>query len=748
MNDNANLNVLLEKYDISEEENNVNNNNTEISFNINNNNNNVDILFDSSSVSNVIATFTELPDCTVNLVDLFKSISNNNTNKYLTKLSEVFNALSNKEELNYDVDEIVRLSESNIRQERIVVVKIVVLFMVQNISNTFNNLQNIFMENVILVRARDVDGNIRKEIVGYIEKVVKTKSKKGKKRDKKKDSDILNDNDLNIKTLMKITYDLIFDTNEAVRKKALTAYYAYLCYDVTTHNSNNVSKLLNIHSETVLKILIKLCQSNKVKKEELVRYLCRFNGKENKNSKNIYSITTRKQVLKLIGDASLDITDTVALLNNNSISLILLNNIYTISNITECIKNNNSIIDILPHILLNVNNIDKIVALINLVKHDEKALGGVLGSLVERKYVIEEVELIKEMMDVISNVIKNSKNIVLLDNYMKVPRKIFSDTNVLLDKYMEIAPNKVVVLKYFNIEVDEYKNMVEVLYKMMWEIKEKRFHAVREYVEKLEGKKEEKEVTQENVTNIENNENNNVGTELLEADKNKRERKFNTSNISLDKTDCGDIISFYEFIRDQLKKINSSEKENNDKRINNDKNTTNSMVNLEIDSENIYYALNTVKTFLHSYITKHMEIFTEDNPRNTVRLLNCEIIDKKYEKYGEILTKVIDSVSNACDLIDNKVLLFEYYLQNNLKLNKTLITSITSKKYSKQHATLYSVIKNNINYAHINDISGITNVISINECIVLESMLDNAKGKVFREKLLKKISKEENMIEI
>ena len=191
---------------------------SEVCFDINNDN-----LFSSNSIDSITKMLLKQSDCTEDLVHLIKSSVNKN-NLTIKKLCEVFAQLhfkDNENLLNYEVDALVKLSESNLRQERIIAVKMIVYYLKEDFKRNLaqnKDLFDIYVENVILTRSRDVDSSIRKECLGFLEGIVdvlhKNRKDKTEKSVSSKQSNIFD------KKFTKILYNLLFDANEGVRKKA------------------------------------------------------------------------------------------------------------------------------------------------------------------------------------------------------------------------------------------------------------------------------------------------------------------------------------------------------------------------------------------------------------------------------------------------------------------------------------------------------------------------------------------------
>ncbi|OQS54678.1 hypothetical protein EHP00_2696 [Ecytonucleospora hepatopenaei] len=819
---------------------------SEVCFDINNDN-----LFSSNSVDSIVKMLIKQSDCTEDLVHLIKSSVNKN-NLTIKKLCEVFTQLHFKDDenmFNYEVDALVHLSESNLRQERIITVKMIVYYLREDFKR--NCAQNkdffdIYVENVILTRSRDVDSSIRKECLGFLEGIVdvlhKNRKKHGNKDDCGKLKNLKNnlDTQSNIfdKKFTKILYNLLFDTNEGVRKKALKVLYKYMGKKNSFDNGflfnskESINKLMNINNENVLKMFLNYLKAKKndpdsaklFTNDSLVEYLRKHfklkNTEENVENTtilklmlstkrllivtltkctnaNILSFNTLNKVLEIFIKNKIDfscisgvygILDVCAMINDeenyeNIVEFLTYESNKEKTNINRLFTGHKNISE---NFLLNVtgdvfankilfNALNKFKNNNNVLKAFCALISNVFNGVNKENDFFSHTETIENILQLFSTRIRNT------DEYVFLLKKLVEVGFDNFKKYVGEVNDKILLIKHFNpveINYNTFNSFNEVLYKIMWEMKDKNYQNIKMIIKKV------KENLNEDINSSKNNKNSSFN-------ENDNELIFNIKTpLSTNKNGISTTISFCELIDDILLKnnikINHLENTNvlvNDNQIENDTNKTFD------DDLNASIKINTIMInlcdFITWYIRLNLNVFVS-NIFNAIRLYNLHYFKMEEDiLYDFIITNILkrpDLLSNEnskekmsntnvslsiftlCEILKDNSLILYFYLSRNIpienKLSKILCKNIkknaTGKKIFSKYE-LFDVFKQFIaDYTHLDCLVPFISCLTINECIIIDGMIrnnlsyDESSKNQFKNSLMKKISKveKESIIEI
>ncbi|KAL6121908.1 hypothetical protein NUSPORA_01119 [Nucleospora cyclopteri] len=452
-------------------------------------------LFNSHSTSSIINIFQSLPDSSQKLISLIKECSIEcMTHASLNKLNEVFISLEN-----YNPEELLQLTASNIRGERSMACRLVFNRMIQEIKqepSTFAISQ--WLDDIVKARYRDVDFSIRILTLNLISETNKH---------------------------LNYAYELVFDANESVRKRALKVFSER----ATGRNKINLSTMpyldrnklsllgqaesnYKIKTE-IVKIFISLFVGNNLSKEEFIENLTKIIGLKNKlnkkalktDNKILLSNKLKKAVIKkMLPNGLYDVKLIHFLILENNLHF-LIDDLYSFDDFSEmaiefiqknscCCKKQTFCLFSISYAYTKIS-IKTTHKLYEVLKDNKQNLLSLILCLKKIKNYVEEAEhsekLVKAVFENVmqcihqeaaakENSLINDQLASALISFLAYLAESMHDLSMPM-LFKLIAINNAYyeeALKHINLEERDEMTVVSRIYKCLWHIKNKEFDKI------------------------------------------------------------------------------------------------------------------------------------------------------------------------------------------------------------------------------------------------------------------------------
>lgn len=415
------------------------------------------------SVSSIISMFSQETDCTEKLLLLIKQNPNN------IKVIDIFSAVNN-----YDINEVVKETESENRSNRINFVKVIIRSLTSK-SNIHKYFENIFVEQIINVRYRDIDYRIRYLVLYYIEYFLNREKVFNKQS-------TINENMMYIKIIV----NLLFDSAQIVRKKASKIYFKLITAHLNIFKPEIKKKLLA--SQNNIKLVLFLYEKNKLVLDDLLAYI--------KNNSQIIELRLREKICKILfSDGLANLDKIVSLIKKYPQIENVLNNIYEFSDYLDIIQKNTAIYGNI-RFKFKYSNINLIMfaTLFDSIKYDIENI----KLFIDQVKNIDDAEVYIDQTEgtiIILEKIEYSVNNMILEDYVqllkhlqdkKFDAKIITRfINNLLHNNVDRQFNESVIIKYFDIEIHKY-NANSCLYKILWLLKDRNISEIKKLILSIE----------------------------------------------------------------------------------------------------------------------------------------------------------------------------------------------------------------------------------------------------------------------
>lgn len=415
------------------------------------------------SVSSIISMFSQETDCTEKLLLLIKQNPNN------IKVIDIFSAVNN-----YDINEVVKETESENRSNRLNFVKVIIRSLTSK-SNIHKYFENIFVEQIINVRYRDIDYRIRYLVLYYIEYFLNREKVFNKQS-------TINENMMYIKIIV----NLLFDSTQIVRKKASKIYFKLITAHLNIFKPEIKKKLLA--SQNNIKLVLFLYEKNKLVLDDLLAYI--------KNNSQIIELRLREKICKILfSDGLANLDKIVSLIKKYPQIENVLNNIYEFSDYLDIIQKNTAIYGNI-RFKFKYSNINLIMfaILFDSIKYDIENI----KLFIDQVKNIDDAEVYIDQTEgtiIILEKIEYSVNNMILEDYVqllkhlqdkKFDAKIITRfINNLLHNNVDRQFNESVIIKYFDIEIHKY-NANSCLYKILWLLKDRNISEIKKLILSIE----------------------------------------------------------------------------------------------------------------------------------------------------------------------------------------------------------------------------------------------------------------------
>ena len=415
------------------------------------------------SVSSIISMFSQETDCTEKLLLLIRQNPNN------IKVIDIFSAVNN-----YDINEVVKETESENRSNRLNFVKVIIRSLTSK-SNIHKYFENIFVEQIINVRYRDIDYRIRYLILYYIEYFLNREKVFNKQS-------TINENMMYIKIIV----NLLFDSAQIVRKKASKIYFKLITAHLNIFKPEIKKKLLA--SQNNIKLVLFLYEKNKLVLDDLLAYI--------KNNSQIIELRLREKICKILfSDGLANLDKIVSLIKKYPQIENVLNNIYEFSDYLDIIQKNTAIYGNI-RFKFKYSNINLIMfaTLFDSIKYDIENI----KLFIDQVKNIDDAEVYIDQTEgtiIILEKIEYSVNNMILEDYVqllkhlqdkKFDAKIITRfINNLLHNNVDRQFNESVIIKYFDIEIHKY-NANSCLYKILWLLKDRNISEIKKLILSIE----------------------------------------------------------------------------------------------------------------------------------------------------------------------------------------------------------------------------------------------------------------------
>lgn len=415
------------------------------------------------SVSSIISMFSQETDCTEKLLLLIRQNPNN------IKVIDIFSAVNN-----YDINEVVKETESENRSNRINFVKVIIRSLTSK-SNIHKYFENIFVEQIINVRYRDIDYRIRYLVLYYIEYFLNREKVFNKQS-------TINENMMYIKIIV----NLLFDSAQIVRKKASKIYFKLITAHLNIFKPEIKKKLLA--SQNNIKLVLFLYEKNKLVLDDLLAYI--------KNNSQIIELRLREKICKILfSDGLANLDKIVSLIKKYPQIENVLNNIYEFSDYLDIIQKNTAIYGNI-RFKFKYSNINLIMfaTLFDSIKYDIENI----KLFIDQVKNIDDAEVYIDQTEgtiIILEKIEYSVNNMILEDYVqllkhlqdkKFDAKIITRfINNLLHNNVDRQFNESVIIKYFDIEIHKY-NANSCLYKILWLLKDRNISEIKKLILSIE----------------------------------------------------------------------------------------------------------------------------------------------------------------------------------------------------------------------------------------------------------------------
>ena len=415
------------------------------------------------SVSSIISMFSQETDCTEKLLLLIKQNPNN------IKVIDIFSAVNN-----YDINEVVKETESENRSNRINFVKVIIRSLTSK-SNIHKYFENIFVEQIINVRYRDIDYRIRYLVLYYIEYFLNREKVFNKQS-------TINENMMYIKIIV----NLLFDSAQIVRKKASKIYFKLITAHLNIFKPEIKKKLLA--SQNNIKLVLFLYEKNKLVLDDLLAYI--------KNNSQIIELRLREKICKILfSDGLANLDKIVSLIKKYPQIENVLNNIYEFSDYLDIIQKNTAIYGNI-RFKFKYSNINLIMfaTLFDSIKYDIENI----KLFIDQVKNIDDAEVYIDQTEgtiIILEKIEYSVNNMILEDYVQLLKHLQDkkfDAKIITRFINNLLHNKVdgqfndsVIIKYFDIEIHKY-NANSCLYKILWLLKDRNISEIKKLILSIE----------------------------------------------------------------------------------------------------------------------------------------------------------------------------------------------------------------------------------------------------------------------
>lgn len=411
------------------------------------------------SISSIITMFSRETDCTEKLLLLIKQNPNN------FKVIDIFSAVNN-----YDISEIIKETESENRNNRVNFIKVIVRSLTSK-SNSHKYFENIFIEQVINIRYRDIDYRIRYLVLYYIEYFLNQEKLFNKKS-------TINENMVYVKIIM----NLLFDSAQMVRKKASKIYFKLITAHLNLFKPDIKKKLLA--SKNNMKLVLFLYEKNKLTMNDLLTYI--------KNNNQITELRLREKICKILFSNGLtDLDKIVSLIKKYPQIENILDGVYEFNDYLGVIQKNITVYNDIKF-KFKYSKIDLIMfaTLFDNIKYDVENI----KLFIDQFKSINDSEIYIDQTEgtiIVLEKIEYSISSTILENYVQLLKHLQDKKfdvkiitrfiNNLLYDDINKQFNESIIIKYFDINIHKY-NADSCLYKILWLLKDKNISEIRKLI--------------------------------------------------------------------------------------------------------------------------------------------------------------------------------------------------------------------------------------------------------------------------